>query len=116
MRRPRPLAVRVLLAGKLRKVSVRMFTNQAADPNDPLPPDLRCHHSPGAAEYDTCPYLRALARLRTWSDRAESVHRHGAPERALISELSLIYAEIASTLDRCPNARVAARMPALDAS
>lgn len=80
-----------------------MMTNQSAVPEHFRPEEARCEHAPGCAEETNCAYLRALGRLRAWTNHAEAAHRQGLDERRVIGDLWRIQAELACALDRCPN-------------
>lgn len=85
------------------KASLSMHTNQSADLEASRPPELCCQHAPGAATLENCAYLRALERLRAWTERAGDGHREGTSDRRIIGELWLLQAEVSAALDRCPN-------------
>jgi hypothetical protein len=80
-----------------------MLTNQSADLGISEQPELCCSHAPGGATVGNCAYLRALERLRAWTDRASQEHQAGNSDRRLIGELWMLQAEVSSALDRCPN-------------
>jgi hypothetical protein len=80
-----------------------MDTNQSAEPGQPLPPALACRHAPGEGSIETCGYLRAVHRMRAWTERAEAAHRAGDGHRLLQGELSVLYGEICAAQDACPD-------------
>ena len=82
-----------------------MYTNQAAKLDNPIPRELGCAHSPGAATVENCRYLRVLERISIWIARARDTHTEGGDERPLLGELWLLQAELSTALDYCPNVR-----------
>lgn len=84
-----------------------MYTNQAIDLDDVRVPGLRCHHAPGEATPETCAYLRAVERVRSWAERAEDTLSAGQsdqrPGQRQLSELWLLFADVSAAHDCCPN-------------
>lgn len=82
-----------------------MYTNQAAIPGEAAAPEQHCRHAPGEAATDTCQYLRALARIALWVERASEAHESGRSERQQLGDLWLLHAQLSYALDHCPNVR-----------
>lgn len=79
-----------------------MYTNQDAAPTQTESLQA-CTHAPGAAELDSCRYLRALAMLRAWTERAEEAHRRDDCRRERLGELWVLQGQLSYALDHCPN-------------
>jgi hypothetical protein len=80
-----------------------MYTNQSAIPESHHRSEAHCQHAPGRGTTETCAYLRALARVREWVDRAERAHASGEGERALMGRLWMLQADVSFALDHCTN-------------
>jgi hypothetical protein len=80
-----------------------MQTNQTADPSQAILPPLACAHAPGESTAQTCAYLRAVARVRGWTERAEQAQREGADQQPLLGELYVLFAEVQAAHDLCPD-------------
>lgn len=80
-----------------------MQTNQTADPSQTLLPPLACEHEPGKGSAESCAYLRTLARVRSWVERAEQAQRDGGNQQPLLGELFMLFAEVHTAHDHCPD-------------
>ncbi len=73
-------------------------------------PPLACEHEPGESTAQCCAYLRALARVRAWVERAEHAQHDGDEEQPSLGELWVLFGEVQTAHDLCPDHAVA-RVP-----
>lgn len=80
-----------------------MQTNQSADPSQVILPPLACAHAPGDSSTQNCAYLRAVARVRGWTERAAQAQRDGVDQQPLLGELYVLFAEVQTAHNFCPD-------------